>query len=359
VKDIFKYKYTQSLGFSSSYRIQDSDSYDNVVSTFDVLGLNNSRLWLRGNSLADEIGRFQTSSYTVVSQSYKEDVRVAGRYNPFEAFNIYGRLSPVKTLTTNFTYTGSHEDTTSLGTNRVTNTTVWPDILLGLGQVEKMIWLERWVSNSQLNLKEQMRTSVTENYTSSNNSSYGADIRFMLLKKYDMSFSVANSFNNTLDLVQNLTTSSGYTSTWSGQGGVDFKPWRFILRYDNNQNVESDGSGKLTTDLLTQTYTLQIYSDMSFPKGLPIPFTSRKINLTNRFIFNTAIKYIDKSSSLNVTTDNTSTYSLTSSAEYEVSQNFRLSVGLGLTRMVNKEATGIDNNSYTEYDMNSRLTIQF
>jgi len=181
----------------------------------------------------------------------------------------------------------------------------------------------------------------------------------MLLKKYDMSFSMSDAWNSARDLVQNLTTSSGRTSAWSGQGGVDFKPWRFTLRYDNSLNAQSDGTGKLTTDLLTETYTFQVYADMSFPKGLPIPFTNKKLNLTNRFIFNAALKYIEKSSSLNVTTDNTSTFSLTSSAQYEVSQNFRLTIGLGITRMVNRDATGVDNNSYTEYDMNSGLAIQF
>ncbi len=76
-------------------------------------------------------------------------------------------------------------------------------------------------------------------------------------------------------------------------------------------------------------------------------------------IINNTLKYIIKQSSLNVTTDNTNTATINSSAEYEISQNFRLSFGLGLTRVDNRVATGIDNTSYTEYDLTSRMTITF
>jgi len=98
---------------------------------------------------------------------------------------------------------------------------------------------------------------------------------------------------------------------------------------------------------------------MSFPKGLPIPFSNKKLDLTNRFIFNTTLKFITKKSSLNFARDNTNTTSLATSAEYEVSQNFRLSLGLGVTRMENREAKGLDNDSYTSYEASSQLTITF
>jgi len=359
VKDIFNYKYTQSLGFSSSFRIQDSDSYNNVVSSFDPYGLYRERLWIRGNNLSDEIARFSPSSFTVQSLDYKDDARVSGRYNPFEAFNIYGRLAPVKTITTNFTFTDSKEDSTITGTRRFTTTTVWPDILLGMSQLEKMLWVERWVGESQLNLKSQIKTTKTEGYTEGNSATYGGDLRFNLLKKLDMSFSAATAWNEDKDLVANVMTDAGRNNSWSGQGAFNLKLWRFTLRYDDSLNTVTDGTGKLTTDLLTDTYTLQIYSDMSFPKGLPIPFSNKKINLTNRFIFNTTAKFIAKSSSLNVAVDNTNTASLNTSAEYEVSQNFRLSFGLGVTRMDNRVAKGVDNNSFTSYEASSRLTITF
>lgn len=359
VKDIFDYKYTRSLGFSSSYRIQDSDSYDNVISSFSTLGLTNQRLWLRGNPLTKEIAEFQSSSFTVNSQIYKDDVRFSGRYNPFEAFDFYGRLSAIKTMSTNLTYTQSQEDSTIMGTNKQTTTKVWPDMLIGLGQIEKITWLERWVSDSHLNLKNQVKHTLTLGYTEGNTTTYGGDIRFMLVKRLDMSFSATTALDNQRDLIQKVTTLSGRNASWSGQSGINLKLWRLTLRYDNSINNQKDGTDKLTTDLLTDTYTAQVYSDMSFPKGLPIPFTNKKLNLTNRIIFNTTLKHIVKTSSLNVSRDNTNTSSLATSAEYEVSQNFRLSVGLGFTRMDNRAAKGTDNDSYTAYEANSRLTIQF
>ncbi len=238
VKDILKYKYTQSLGFSSSFRIQDSDSYNNVVSSFDPYGFTANRLWIRGNSLANDISNFQgaSSSFTVQAMDYKDDARLSGRYNPFEAFNLSGRLAPMKTITTNFTFTNSQEDSTITGTERFTKTTVWPDILLGMSQIEKMLWLEKWVHDSQLNLKTQIKTTKTENYTEGNSETYGADFRFNLLKKVDMSLSASSQVNEDKDLVQNVTADSGQNTAWSAQGAFNWKHWRITTRYDESLN---------------------------------------------------------------------------------------------------------------------------
>ena len=109
-------------------------------------------------------------------------------------------------------------------------------MLLGLSQLEKMLWLERWVGDSQLNVKEQYKTTEVENYTFGNSVSYSADIRFNLLKRYDMSFSASRASNVDKDLVLNVNTDSGENSAWSGQGAFNLKLWRFTVRYDNSLN---------------------------------------------------------------------------------------------------------------------------
>jgi outer membrane protein assembly factor BamA len=95
---------------------------------------------------------------------------------------------------------------------------------------------------------------------------------------------------------------------------------------------------------------------MSFPGGLPIPFTNKTLPLKNRLIVNGGMKYVTRRSALNVERDNTNTFGLNANAEYEVSQNFRLSFGLGWNRVEN--IVKPDEN-YQTIEASSRLTIQF
>jgi outer membrane protein assembly factor BamA len=127
------------------------------------------------------------------------------------------------------------------------------------------------------------------------------------------------------------------------------------VRYDNAQSWTKDSVGALTAQAISNGVTALVNSDMSFPKGLPLPFTRRTIPMTNRLIFNSTVKYITKSSVVNLS-DNTDNYGLTSSAEYEVSKNFRLSFGLGYNRYIYRDDA---KQNYTSLEASSRLTIQF
>ncbi|MBN1824432.1 MAG: hypothetical protein JW803_08945 [Endomicrobiales bacterium] len=355
VKDMFNYKYVQSLGFQSSLRIQDSDSYDRVdASSATVMGFSN--LWIRDSLLLPEPLAGTTAQYVVKSVVKRDDIRVAGRYKPFEAFDIYGRLSPIKTVSTNFTYTNNEEDSKQQGTRKFTRTRIWPDLNFEIGRIEEMTYLERWVSESQMNLRHSFKKTLVEHYSEDRTINYGGDLRFSLFRKLDMNFSVNQSNSDSKDLDQNLITSEGVSNSWSGQSGFYLGKWRFTVRYENAKSFTEDGTKKPTADTVTDTYTTQIYSDMSFPRGLPIPFTKKTLPLTNRLIFNSNLKYATKQSTLNIERDNTVNWGMNTSAEYEVSQNFRLSVGVGYNRY---EYPKNPLENYSVIEASSRLTIQF
>jgi hypothetical protein len=338
---------------SYSYRIQDSDSYDNIESSFTVIGLDN--LWIR-NSLLKPLDTSTTAAYTVKSVVSKDDIRLAGRYNPFEAFPIQGRLSVVRTLTTNFTYSGTDEHSYITGTKRDVYTRVWPDFIFGLSQIEKALYVERWVSDSQLNLRDQKKVSKTEKVSTSENSSYGSDLRFNLLRKLDLNCAFSGAHNQDFDLINNVYTAKGENITWSYQTGYNMGVWRFTLRYDNAQNWAKDGTDKVTGQLFTNTYTGTIYSDTSFPGGIKLPLMNRPLPLNNRVTFSSSVKYINQSSALNVERDNTDTYSLSTNADYEVSANFRISIGAGYSRLINRVKS---DENYSTIEASGRLTIQF
>jgi hypothetical protein len=353
VKDIFNYRYVQSLGFSSSYRMQDTDSYDNVDSSFTAIGTD--KLWIRNKPLLQPL-QGGTTGYVVKSLVRKDDIRISGRYNPFEAFSLGGRLSPLKTLTANFTYTGNEEHSYITGTTKDVFTRVWPDLVFSMGQLERMIWLEKWFSDSQFNLKHQRRITETATVSNSESKSYGGDWRFNLLRRIDMSLTATTSHSTDFDIATRKLTSDGENVSWSTQGSFNVKKWRFTLRYDNTKDLKKDGTGKLTTDILTDTYLWQLYYDLTSPRGLRLPFIRRTLPLTNRMIVNSNLKYATRRSSLNIEKDNTNTYGLNANADYEVSQNFRLSIGVAWNRIENVVKA---DESYSTIEASSKLTIQF
>ncbi|MFH1369539.1 MAG: hypothetical protein ABII64_10505 [Elusimicrobiota bacterium] len=354
VKDFINFKYTQSLGFSSSYRMQDSDSYANIYGTYPVVDMDNDwmkRLKIRDNPLSDGTTTFQYRSLMK-----RDDKRLAGRYNPFEAFDFQGRISPLRTLSVNGTFTNSQEHTEITGTEKDTFTEVWPDLIFGLAQWEKFVFLERWLSNTQLNVSHQKKFSETRKFSWSRTKNYGSDLRFYLLKRMDMSMGLSTGETEDWDIVKDVRTNESYTISWNGQTGFYLGKWRLTLRYENSSSKAFDGTKKPKTDLLTQTYTSQLYTDVSFPGGVPIPFTKKTLPLTNRLIFTTNLSYSTKDSSLNVEKDRTNTYGINSSVDYEISQNFRSTFGLGYSRIENREKP---DENYSTIEASGRLTIQF
>ena len=73
-------------------------------------------------------------------------------------------------------------------------------------------------------------------------------------------------------------------------------------------------------------------------------------------ILSSTLKYTTTSSSLNVETDNKNIYSLSVSADYEISQNFRTTIGLGYSKTENRV---VPDDNYQTIDASGRLTIQF
>lgn len=391
VRDFIDYKYTRSLGFSSSFRMQDSDSYENIIGTVPVIGFDNDwakRLWIRGvpkgsddiagtltnvsmimfphfeniderneNVLKDALVNGTTLQYTTLLK--RDDKRFSGRYNPFEAFDFGGRLMPIKTFSMNGTFTHSEDFSYDRGTEKRSFTKIWPDVIFGLSQWENFMFLERWLSNTQLNFSHQVKYSEIRKVSYNQSKSYGSDMRLYLLKKLDMNFGYNTGEAEDYDIVKNVRTGQSRNQSVSGQTGFYLGKWRLTSRYEYGDSHAKDGTGKDTADLMTKTYTETIYSDMSFPGGVPIPFTKKTLPLTNRLIFNNTLTWTNKNSNVK-SEDNTDSYGVNSTVDYEISSNFRAALGIGVSRMVYRENKDADSDpSYTAIEASGRLTIQF
>ncbi len=353
-KDIVQTKYLNSLTFTTSYRMQDSDAYSNVEKDFSSIGLSMDKLWVRGNTLKDILPVYSTSSYTVKKVLQRDDRRVIGRYNPFEAFNLKGKMMPIKTMSLSFGFTEGDEDSYNTGTIKNSYTRTWPDILIGMSRFEK-VFGKKWMSDTQLNLKYNNKTNAVEGSTFGESTMYGCDYKFKLNKKYDilMSADVTNSYET--DTEKNITTSEGQVLNWALQTATNVKQWRFSVRYDNQQSWTKNSKGKLATQVLSNNITCQATSDLVFPTGIKLPLFG-VIPLKNRLIFDSSAFYGTKGSAVNVEADNFQNFGLKLSADYEISKNFRFTLATNFSRYL---FTFVPEENYTLIELLSKLTIQF
>ncbi|MDR2427074.1 MAG: hypothetical protein LBD46_07870 [Endomicrobium sp.] len=354
--DIASNVYLKSLVFSAYYRLQDSDSYENVYKEFNSTGFSADKLWIRNNNLMEILPSYSSNSYTVKSILNRDDIRVNGRYAPFEAFKLKGHLSPLNTLIANFTYTEGSESSYITGTIKDVYTQIWPELLVGMSGIERFFGSVSWMSDTQFNFKFHNKHIITYGVSNAEDIMYGFDYRCKLFKKFDLYFSIENTGTDEDDFETSKSLSNGLAKKIVGQGAFDWGKWRFSLRYENEDQWRTNAEGKYATQVLRNSYLGQINSDLTLPAGIKIPFINKIIPLTNRIIFLSNLKYITQDSETNIETDNNTNYGANLSADYEISKYFRITLGASYDRF---EYTYNPNLNYTNLSFVSKLTIQF
>jgi len=347
IRDITSFAHTRSLAFNSSYRIADGDSYDNVPSSFSV----REKFWIR-DKIPEILGLRKT-----LTQS--DTVRLSGRWNPLEQVYLPGRISAFKTLSSNITYSRSDEFADTTGTERRSFTLNWPDMLFTLSEVEKILFVERYATDTSVNYKTSLRHSETIAQNSSENLNYGLELRTLLFRKYDVSGNYSESSTEELDLrtgAATLRTKLSQSNASGVQVGFNLGKWRMTARYDESNQYTWDGFNKLTSDSRTKTPSISAYWDYVSPGGLKIPVIGRTLPLTNRFTFTTNLNLTQSRSSVNYERGNTDSYNFSFTGDYEASSNFRVAVGGGFNYFKN---TVLSYEDYYSININSRLTIQF
>ncbi|MCL2144170.1 MAG: hypothetical protein FWH43_01555 [Endomicrobia bacterium] len=354
--DIAPSAYLKSLTFSAYYRLQDSDSYDNVDKNFQSTGFGSDKLWIRNNNLLEILPSYSSSSYMVKNILNRDDIRINGRYMPFEAFNFKGAFSPFNTLTANFTYTEGSENSYITGTTKDVYTRIWPELLIGMSGIERFFGKISWMSDTQLNFKYHNKDTTAYGISRAEDITYGFDYRCKLLKNLDLYFSLENTDTNENDYETDKTLSEGLARKIAGQGAFDWSKWRFSLRYENEDMWRTNADGKYSSQVIRNSYLMQINSDLTFPAGIKIPIINKIIPLKNRIIFLSNLKYITQESEANAETDNNMNYGADLSADYEISKYFRLTLGAAYDRF---EYTYNSDLNYTDLVFVSKLTIQF
>jgi len=347
IRDLTSFAHTRSLAFNSSYRIADGDSYDNVPSSFSV----REKFWIR-----DKIPEILDKRKTLTQS---DTVRLSGRWNPLQEMYLPGRISAFKTLSANITYSRSDEFSDTTGTERKSFTLNWPDMLFTLGEAEKIFFIERYATDTNLTYRNALRHTETIGQNSSENSNFGIELRTLAFRKYDLSGNYSESSTEELDLRTGALTLRTKLSKSNASGiqiGFNLGKWRLTARYDESNQYTWDGFNKLTSDSETKTPSLSAYWDYISPGGIKLPLIGQTLPLTNRFTFNTNLNLTQNRSSVNYERGNTDSYNFSFTGDYEASANFRVAVGGGFNYYKNLTLSYED---YYSININSRLTIQF
>ncbi len=367
-RDLFpNFKPTRSFSVDNSFRIESGDTYKNVAkedNEWQKIRVFQFKKIERDNGGAI-YGLLNQLEFTD-TQARRERLtlrntwRSSGNWSPLDWFRppkkLKKRLRPLKTLNVTATVTHTEEHTEQADTMRDVSTVIWPDLIFSLRETERFFWLERWMKNSQLNIRANQRKTQAFEVSISDSKSFNTDYRFTLFRRYDVYLTYGSKKDQEIDLTTNLLKSRSEGDNCSAQVTMTLGPYRHTPSYTRKSDKAHDGAGKTTRDLTTETYAIATRLDKSYPSGFRIPFTKKVFGNVNRLIMDSKLTYERKKSSMNVERDNIDVYTANVTGEYEISRNFRLSFGGGFSMTVNREKK---DNGFMSMNVNSQLVIQF
>ena len=224
-----------------------------------------------------------------------------------------------------------------------------------ISDLEKFFYGGRWFSSSNLKLRyswvEQTNTGTDEQYTKQ----YGGDLRFMLFNYFDTVLNYTRKDSDKTDLRAGTSLETVRDSDISAQTSFYVGSLRVTPKVLYSSHDKWLVAGKISESTTTTTPSLNLRWDFNIPRGIKLPFVNKMYNATNRVIWNTTLTYTDKKSPVEVK-DNYQMYDVTTSLDYEMSQNLRFTLSGGLTVL---NHSYVETEDYTAYNVAANVTIQF
>ena len=354
-RDIVNFKPINSLSLNSSFELADGDNYKNVDKEEYVY----NKLFVREKLSEKNLSARNIITGVRESLTLSDTVRGNARYSPFEFLDFGGRLTPIKAITTTSAYSKTDRKSETTGTQSETVTLNWPDLTASIPDTEKFFFIEKYVSDTQVNLRYTKRTAddyaFDEKTTFSQTISNSYDYRFNFIRKFDCFTSYSVSTNLGENVKQKKITADGKSQAAAFQVGYRWNDWRFTPRYDWKKDLEVDGTPKTTKDSLNQSVSVGINYDISKPITWKIPFSSTVLDLKNRFTMTSNLKYATNTDKI-VDSNNTDSYSMSLSGDYTISDNLRVNLGSSGSYFKNRKRKQDD---YYSMEISSSLTITF
>ncbi len=340
-----KSKLFNTFVISSSYRIQDADSWYDVDSDFD----SRKELWIR-SSLSD-VGQYGYRK----SLTLRDTFTSTQRWSPFAQYNLGGAAAPLKTISliNNFSKTLQTNDQT--GTAYDSTSVTLPDMTFSISDLEKFFYGGRWLSASNLKLRyswvEQTTPGTDEQYTTQ----YGGDLRFMLFNFFDTVLNYTRKVSDKTDLRAGTSLERVQDNDVSAQTSFYIGSMRVTPKLLYSSHDKWLVAGQISESSTETTPSLNLRWDFNMPRGFKLPFINKMYNTTNRVIWNTTLSYTDKRSPVEVK-ENYQKFDFSTSLDYELSQNLRFTLGGGFTLL---NHAYVETEDYTAYNVAANVTVQF
>ncbi|MBK8126688.1 MAG: hypothetical protein IPP09_06075 [Elusimicrobia bacterium] len=358
-----KWGVVRSLNIDTSFKIDASDTHDNVLQRFTdwqrVQPFRLDKITRRGGrAMMSLLPRLDFNDAGVLRRQLtaRNTLRVAGNWSPLDWVKFPKALGPLNTLSVSNTITDTNEHTESTLTLRDVHTIGWLDMIASIRDLEKPFPLRKWVSGAQVNTRLNRRYTETFFEEEGDSRAQGVDLRFTHLGRYDWFLSWNRTAAHTLDLRTGIPKSDARTLNHSAQVGTRIGHWRLTPSATYRSDFSRDGTGRLLQDLDTLTGAVTGRYDRAYPGGFRFPFTKKVFSNVNRLTLDAKVSFERKSSSLNFERDNTDTYAGETTGEWEIARNFRFSFGGKLSVVTNRARS--DDGSMS-LEMNSQLVIQF
>jgi len=340
-----KNKLFNTFVVSTSYRLQDADSWVDVDSGYD----SRKALWIR-RSMGD-VGAFGYRK----SLTQRDTFSSTQRWNPFSQYDLTGAAAALKTVSVinNFSHTMQHNEQT--GTSYNSTSLTLPDLTVSISDLEKIFYAGRWVSASNLKLRysfiEQTNTGTDKRETEQ----YGGDLRFMLFNYFDTVLNYTRQEMNRTDLRANTSLERTVNNDVSAQTSFYVKSIRVTPKLLYADSAKWAALGQVSQSSTAWTPSLNFRWDFNLPRGFKMPFINKMYNTTNRVIWNTTFSYTHKHSPVEVK-DNYQMFDVLTSMDYELSQNLRFTLSGGFTML---DHAYVKSEDYTAYNVAANVTVQF
>lgn len=335
----------RSMNIVSGYQLQDGDVWNQVEKDLST----RSALWIR-TPLRPSNPVAQRANLTL-----RDTWNSTQRWSPLEGFELGGRKAALRTLSISNNYVLSLQRSEVTGTRSKTVSRTLPDAVASISQLEQLWHAERWMANTQLNFKYSRRTTENVGSTRNNEDALGADLRAVLLRRYDTTVSYNLRTTKNRDLRVDANTQKTRHEDTSVQSTFDWRKFRFTPKVDYTQDSTVLGTGVKSQDVEVVTPSMLIRADLALPSGLRLPGSAKPLLFTNRIIWTTTLSLANRRSPVTVA-DNSRLFSLSTSGDYEIAKNLRMTLNGSAQRLWHRYLKEED---FVSYAFGTTLTFQF
>ncbi len=340
-----KNRLLRTLSIINGYQLQDGDVWNNVATNFNDLG----SLWIRNEIHPGNVGS------TLTSLTERDTYNSTQRWQPMSAYNLQGRLSALRTFsfTNNWVLSKQKNDVT--GTQSETIETTLPDIVLSIGQLEKLLYTQNWMSNTQLDIRYQAHRTNNVGQTINTDSEFQTNIRTLIRNYFDTTITVDDNNSASDNLLVNANTQKTAHQDATIQTSFRWGSFTWTPETTYTRDVTIMGTGIQTNNTTVITPSVLIRGDLEMPGGLKIPFLHKVLYFVNRLIWTNTLSYAYSNSPI-IQANDTRTTSVTTNADYVLAKNLRLTLN-GSFSMLQNPVLAVNN--YMSFQLGSQMIFQF